>query len=808
MRQLTIATGTSRKDIHWKNKKIKWDDLISRLSKSTATDETAAEYHKASKDERDRIKDIGGFVGGALTSSRRKLENFAYRDLLTLDIDNASEFTWEDFTVAYACSACVYSTHSSTDDHPRLRLIVPLSRSIDSQDAYTAICRRVSEAIGLDTVDPTSFRAVQMMYWPSHPKDAKPIYHVQTGDALDVDAVLSTYRDWHNVMEWPLCPSETEAVSLDTKKKAEDPEEKRGIVGDFCRTYSVAEAIDTYLSDIYLPGSDGRYTYAKGTSANGLVIFDDGKLAFSHHATDPAAGHAQNAFDLVRIHLYGDKDASIYDPSVRPASMPSYKAMQSLCESDSAVTGTIAREQVESAMTDFADIKDDMDWVKKLESDRTGIKPTINNYYLIIKNDPHLANVARMNLMLGAPEVGGSLPWDTDRRAGDSWTDGDDSALRLYVEKTYHMLSKSNCTDALNTYMNENAFHPVRDYLNSLVWDGKPRAETLLIDYLGADDNKYVRTVTRKTLVAAVARIFNPGCKFDCLLMLTGEQGAGKSQFVKRLGQQWFSDSVDTSGGQGKDKFDQLRGVWIAEDSELSSFKKADINEAKRYMSSSCDTYRKAFERNTTKNPRQCIFIGTTNTADFLHDITGGRRYWPVEVHKPEPGVDLSVWDDMTQEVVDQAFAEAVVLYKNGEKLYIDDRDVASLALQEQEDHTEEDPLIDTIREYLDKPIPEHGEWYAMTVEEHRGFLAGEAYYVDAHPKTEQRTEVSAREICVEALGIDDNKLRTSDIARVTAVMHNKMPDWEQASGRAKKSFGAYYGKRRYYFRKSVKVPH
>ena len=792
-REIVIAEGTSRHDRKWKNITTSWRDLTQRLSQSTRTSETMNQYIHKSTDERDRVKDIGGFCGGGLTGPRRQKVNFAYKDLLTLDLDNATADTWTDIVINLPYASCVYSTHSSTADCPRLRLVMPLSRRITSADEYIATARKVAEYIGIETVDPFSFNVVQLMYWPSHCYDATPIYHEnKTEQWLDVDAVLSEYVDWHDVSQWPLCPSENTVVSEDNKHIPEDPTTKTGIIGAFCRTYGIAEAIDKYLPDVYTSGSDGRYTYALGSSSNGMVIMNDGTMCYSHHATDPAAGRAQNAFDLVRIHKFGDLDKTSAD-TTKPTSMPSYKAMVVLCEHDTDVLATMNTEAVQSAMSDFAEVsaENDMDWVKTLDSNKLGLLPTINNFRMIMDNDPHLKNLGGLDLMIDIPKVKGPVPWDKNRKPDDSWTDADASELRLYIEQTYHINSKQNCSDAFNGYMSAHKFHPVRDYLLSLTWDGEPRIDTVLIDYLGAEDTPYTRAVTSKTLIAAVARAMNPGCKYDTVLMLTGETGAGKSTLVSRLGQKWFSDSVDTSGsGIGNSRFDQLRGVWIAEDSELSSYKKADLNEAKRFISSACDTYRKAYGQFTSVNPRQCIFIGTTNSDNFLHDVTGNRRYWPVEVHKTHPP-DMNVWDNFTQEVVDQCFAEALVRYKNGESIYLDNADIAADALAQQERYFDDDPRLDMIKDYLDTKLPDETSWESMDLNARRSYLKGESYYTENYPAVRYREYVSLREICTECLGKDPEKLLTSDTGPVRTLMREMVDGWEW-SGDKKRKFNGF----------------
>lgn len=798
-RELTIAVASSRNSKKWKNKTVDWSYLLDQLSESTETRETIAEYNRKAKAERDNIKDIGGFTGGGLKGPQRINDNFAFKDLLTLDLDSAAQGFWDDLTMFQDFACCVYSTHSSTPETPHLRLVAPLSRRCDA-DEYAALARKIAEDIGIEQVDPASFRTVQMMYWPSHPADVKPVFESQDGDWIDVDEVLSRYVDWHDVSNWPLTPNEKQAFS-NTRVKAADPLQKEGLIGAFCRTYSVPEAIDKFIPEIYSRGSsEDRYTYTAGSSANGLVIYQDGVLAYSNHATDPAAGHALNAWDIVRIHLYGAEDRNS-DSDTPVNKLPSYKSMTELVQSDADTSATLNLEQVKAAQEAFADIDvsdEELEWVKTLERDKRGIKPTINNYYKIISNDPMIKDCCgRYNEFTDMPEyTADPAPWKPKPRAGESWQDADDSGLRMYIEDVYKINNKGNYEDALTNYHRTRSFHPVRDYLDGLVWDGKERLDTLLIDYLGADDTPYTRAVTRKTVCAAVKRIYHPGCKFDQMLILVGPQGCGKSTLAAKLGKEWFSDTIDTAGMNiGTDKYDQLQAVWIGEDSELSKWSQADVAASKRFVSSAVDSYRKKFNRRGAKYPRQCIFIGTTNSEKPLHDNTGNRRYWVVEVRTMSE-LELNVWDDLTDDVVDQVYAEAKYRLKHGEKLYLDDKDIAEAALAVQEEFLDIDPWEDSIRNYLDIPLPEN--WDTMSTEEHINYIHGGPFGLPERGNV-QRQYVCVREILRECLKIPEEKIDRRSTRRVGEIMAHRITGWTQ-NKKATKRF-KLYGTQKYYER-------
>ena len=238
--------------------------------------------------------------------------------------------------------------------------------------------------------------------------------------------------------------------------------------------------------------------------------------------------------------------------------------------------------------------------------------------------------------------------------------DVDYSGIRNYIECIYGITSSQKIDDAIAIAVEKFSFHPIRDYINNLNWDGTHRIDSLLIDYFGADDSLYTRASIRKALCAAVARVFNPGTKYDMVLVLVGPQGTYKSTFFKRLGMAWFSDTFSTF--QGKESFEQLQGAWLIEMAELSGLKKAEVEQVKQYISKCEDMFRPAYGRTIETYKRQCVFFGTTNNMDFLKDPTGNRRFNPVDAHIERR--TKHVIYDLTQSEVDQIWAEAYVLWK------------------------------------------------------------------------------------------------------------------------------------------------
>ena len=264
---LVIATGQSRKSKLWKNTKMSWDDFVDRLATTTRTSETQGEYFNMTKSQQDDIKDVGGYVGGKVKDGHRKSGSIENRTLLTLDADFASEDFCDDIAMFFGFSYCIYSTHKHTPEKPRYRLVIPLSRPC-TPDEYEAVARMTAYDIGIDMFDDTTYQAHRLMYWPSTSIDGEYVFEREDNTPLDVDAVLGRYEDWHNVASWPVSSRTVKALDRQVKKQ-EDPTEKRGIIGTFCRTYDIHECIEKYLPDVYERCSTGdRYTYTENIESN------------------------------------------------------------------------------------------------------------------------------------------------------------------------------------------------------------------------------------------------------------------------------------------------------------------------------------------------------------------------------------------------------------------------------------------------------------------------------------------------------------------------------------------------------------
>lgn len=785
---IDIAIGLSASSKVWKNTKLNWSELVKKLSTATRTTETYKQFIAASKIDQSKIKDVGGFVGGFLTNGRRDKTNVLYRQVVTLDIDFSHADFWWDFTNIYTCAALIHSTHKSNPNKPRHRLVIPLDREVN-QEEYQAIARKIAGSMNIDLFDQSTFDINRLMFWPSVSVDIDYYCEYQDGEFLSADYILGLYNNWHDTSEWPTATNYTDTI-IAAIKKQEDPEEKKGIVGVFCRTYTIQDVIDKFLSDEYEKIGDNRYTYTKGSTAGGLIIYED-KFAYSHHGTDPAGGRLSNAFDLVRLHKFGHLDSG---KEKNEQDRKSFKAMEDFATKDPLTRRHIAEEKLAEAKFDFVEelpeetpAEDDNKWVEQLEANRAGeYENSANNINLIIQNDKLIKDAFKLNVFDNKRYVTRSLPWRKVKGI-EPLRDVDYSGVRNYIECIYGITSCQKIDDALALEFEKKKFHPITTYLESLVWDGKERIDTLLIDYFGADDNAYTRAAIRKSLCAAVARVFEPGIKFDLALILVGAQGTFKSTFIKKLGMDWFSDTFTTV--QGKESFEQIQGAWIIEMAELSGLKKAEVETVKHYISKREDSFRPAYGRVVETYKRQCVFFGTTNTKDFLRDTSGNRRFMPIDVR--EALSTKSVIDDLTQEEIDQIWAEAYQLYLQKEPLYLVGEE-AGIAIIEQHKHAEVDERLGIVEDYLNKLYPTN--WDNMDLYDRRAWLNNPL----SAKGTMQKDFVCIAEIWCECLGKDKTDMSRYNTRDLNEILKS-LSDWELCT--STKNF-SIYGKQKYYKRK------
>lgn len=779
MRDLNIAYGNSRTAKQWTNKTIRFDELKERLKVTIRTSESAEEYAQYSRAQRDAAKDHGGFVAGVLKGGRRKLDTVELRSMVALDGDRISTEFLQDYEKNVPYTSALYTTHSHTDDNPRVRLVFPLTRDVTSEE-YVAVARYLAQMLGIEFFDECSYQPNQLMYWPSTPLNGVFVYKETDKAWLNPDDILSAHPEWKDPTRLPTSSRESKANTI-TFKKVQDPLSKDGVVGLFNRVYyPVNLAIDEFLSDVYeATDNENRYHLIESSSMAGVEIKEDGKFVYSHHAKDPAYLILCNAFDIVRIHKFGDEDDK-----------KSYKQMCEFSLTIDKVKLAALEEKRKQAEKDF---DEDTDWQKSLELDKTGkVKDTLDNIVLILRHDEGLQSIA-FNCHRDGIDARDGLPWEQIK---SGWNDSDNAALKVYMNNKYGVYAPGKTKDAVLAVASERAYHPIKEYLSSLPdWDGITRVENLLIDYFGAADNSYTKAVIRKTMVAAVTRIYHPGTKFDSVLILNGPQGIGKSTFFAKLAGEWFSDSLTLTDMKDKSGPEKLQGYWMLELGELAGMRKADVETVKSFISRVDDKYRASYGVNVENHPRQCVIVGSTNAeGGFLRDITGNRRFWPIRItgnSKRKP------WQITTEEV-QQIWAETLALYHKGEKLYLEGED-AILARGEQADAMETDEREGLVRTYLDTLLPH--DWDMMSIYERRNFLGGSEFGGGTREGTVKRRLVCNMEIWVECFGKDPASMKTADSYAIAAIMR-KIDCWEKTTSRTTYPI---YGQQRGYQRKLSK---
>lgn len=767
---ILISVGGSRTSKQWKTANYMWSEFIAKLSTPQRTPETVAAFHAMSKKEQGELKDVGGFVGGVLSDGRRKADHVVSRYLVTLDMDTITPGGAQNVinsVDSLGMAYCIYSTRSHTEHRPRLRVIIPTDRPMTS-DEYEPIARKLADLIGIDMCDKTTFDVSRFMYWPSCSVDSQYLFTYGDKPLASTDGLLGMYTDWRNIKEWPVVPGASIVdAGRELTLKQQDPREKRGIVGAFCRTFSIMDAMAKYIPNAYIPTEqDDRFTYASGTTVGGAVVYDEGRFLYSHHSTDPCSGQLVNSFDLIRLHLFSDKDMEAKDGTPSHI-MPSFKAMEQLAFQDERVQQEMATELLQQSANNVFTSEpsvpvDDVSWMKTadLAMTQNGFAKTMDNAVKIMLYDPSLLGRIALEEFSMRGMLLGNVPWDDDPTTRQ-WTDTDDAGLQWYLEHKYNITGKDKILSALQLAARKNAFNEVQQYIQGLSWDGAPRLDTLFIDYLGAVDSCYTRAAARKSFTAAIARALEPGRKYDQVPVLVGPQGIGKSTLLRLMGQKWFSDSLSTF--EGKEAAESIQGRWVLEVAEMTGYNRSEENAIKQFLSKESDIFRQPYGRRSQEYPRKCVFFGTTNTYEFLKDVTGNRRFWPIAVGHGNCIKD--VWLDLPNEV-DQLWAEAKYRFEQGEPLHLTG-DAAILAKAAQDSHRESTVREGLIFDFVKRKVPRNiNDLDLQTRRNMWSFKTDDTVLVP-------RETVCAVEVWCECLGGDIKNMKRGDAREINQILAN-----------------------------------
>ena len=680
-RTITISTGESRKDLFWKEEQISVGDLWERLRMPHRGDETLSEYMALKKSKQDDLKDVGGFVGGALKGGRRKQGMVLGRDLITLDLDSIPPDSTEVVLFALKMtnvSWCVYSTRKHRPEAPRLRILFPLSRTV-SADEYEPIARWMADEIKIEWADPTTFEANRLMFWPSCCADGEYVFRYEDAPLLNPDEVLGRYTDWKDFQNWPKTPLEKDQKKRSGKQA--DPTEKGGIIGAFCRRYDIHAAISEFLADRYAQcGDPDRYTYLGGSTNGGAVVYDGGLYLYSHHATDPCGGIEVNSFDLVRIHKFGDQDRDAL-PGTPTHKLPSYKLMCEFAEAIPEVGAIVAEERRQQAMREFEGIAENPPDHAAIE-EFVAFEGQQISCEIVQAAMKACGYSIRRDVITGETVVTG---------LSDQFSEGNAlNTLPVLIKDVLKKHKIKGVTDQgvsgyLGVIADKSRFNPVEEMFRSIQWDG---ADRLCEAYkMVGTESAFEQTMIRKWLIQCVAMAMNSEKRpinADGVLTLQGEEGSGKTEFFRRIAvrPEWFAEGVSLDM-QNKDSILRSINVWICELGELDSTSRRNQSALKSHLTAVSDRIREPYARAATRRPRRTSYAATVNPEDFLTGSTGNRRFWVIHVEN----MDLKKILEITPEWAQQLWAQVFRIWE---------RDPSGFRLTSEERHR----IMDSNRKY------------------------------------------------------------------------------------------------------------
>lgn len=791
-RVIEITTASKVKSTSWKCKKMEYGAFKDLFRNCYRSSETLKEFRAMSKAEQSNLKDVGGFVAGHLEGNRRTKNAVKTRELITLDMDNIEKDKTEE--VIEKCKALnlegfIYSTRKHTSTNPRLRLVLLLKEPV-SAEKYEPIARKVASKVGIDYMDCTTYQAERAMYFASACKDGEYIFEELEGEELDAERMLEEeFNDWRDCTEWSTSESEVIQTRRNVEKQ-EDPTLKRGCVGDFCRAYSIDEAIEKFLSDKYIMSEkENRYTYIDGSTEAGAVTYGDGKWLYSNHSTDPVSGQLVNAYDLVRIHKFSHLDVNSKEDT--PVSkLPSSVKMRELIQNDEKIIKNVVK--VESAKSENSENEEtNDDWKLELElDDKNRIKNTIKNAVLILENCADYKGKIFFDTFLEKMVIKSNMH-NSKKTQKDfrNFEEVDYNYIKMYLEQ-FNIQSDQKVQSALSIVSDSNKRNTVLEEIEKEVWDGVPRVRTLLTDYLGVKDSTYTREVIEKAMFAMIARATSEeAIKHDEMIILVGEQGSGKSTFLRYLTMQdsLFCDTIkrfDT-----KEALEQMRGKWLVEVGEMEALDKSSSNSAKSFLSAVVDVYRVPYERYASNFIRRGVFFGSTNNVECLRDITGNRRYRPVICDEVERKKDI--FKDLKNEV-HQIWAEAYEMYKEEikyksiEDMLVLSDEAEETAKEMQELCREVDPVQGVIREYLEIEVPE--TWFELSNEERRMYIRDKATR-EAYENKVKRTKtcvLEIQEVCLKTMYTEVKAPGNRKLGNILANLDN----WHRAGNTRCGNFG------------------
>ena len=812
--QISVGKGTSLGKVVTKKKTWKsFRAMFDRSKVLVDTTCTFAQYKALDVDGQGKKKlAAGNWMPALFKDGRRKGPNQLCRTMVVFDLDYVSLSQLDNIRLGFA-PICKYAwfmhtTRSHCPEKPRVRLIVPVDRgmTLEECNALTRLlaCELADEPDeGIEIPDIVSMKSNQVMYLPSISRDQDYWTDENDGQLLHVDKFLAQHPYWDDHALLPYKESEKTRGAIDPNKKMEDPREKQGYIGAFCRTYDVEEAIAEFLPDVYSPGEDNgtdtRYTYLLGTGSNGAVVYDNGLFLYSNHGSDPIEG-AANAWDLVRVHLFGHLDADA-PANTQIGNLPSSKKMMEFAKADASVSAELHShmaaemdaefdddDEFEDAEDDADDTpaetpkkadpsvadllggddddeeenegtgdiadefddddedpepeekpkkeKTDLSWTANLRRKANGeIESVVHNAALICANDPRIKRAVAYNEFTQNPvavdrirtksqKLPSKVVTRSEKRHGRPWTDGDDISIRLLCSAPATLggwevdFPRSTIEEAVVAAGAQNPIHPVKDFIKDMweTWkaNGSPTGfmDQLAVRYMGCPDTEFHRQSSEKFCLGAVARIFEPGCKFDQMVVLQGAQGSRKSTFWEVYFGGFFGEMSKQLDKPDR-MIESMQGMWGLEMGEMAAAKKAEATDLKEFLAKKVDRHRLAYAKRSGLYARQCVFTGTANEDDYLSDPTGSRRFWiwhvkhsrfdPIDTEHLEKNL-WRVWGEAYQAYLDMRAAQP-----HGELwLDLEGREAieeAEKIAEGSRKQTATEAIAEVIEEWLDRPI-------------------------------------------------------------------------------------------------------
>jgi predicted P-loop ATPase len=748
--QLPIATAPKRDSLHWEQTTTTWAEICGWVA-SPGSKKEAGNYLLGTLCE----TTVDCRKNGKLhTGLHRRKAAVVSRSAITLDVDTPRPDFADTLKMTFPYAAVAHTTFSSSPDQQKWRVIVRPDRPL-APDEYIAASTHLVEMLGAGQFDPSTTQPERYMFRPAAQRPEWFVSFVIDGPPAPVDQLLA---GWEKDLSAAPMPR--------PHKNKRDPFELEGVIGAFNRAYEDWDLlIETYELPYERVGDD-RYQLVGSVSQAGMgPIPGTHGLVFSHHSNDPAYGQTCSAFDLVRLHRFSEQDERA-DPKTPVNKLPSQAAMLDLAAGDHRVTAELVGLDFDEIMDETVATPDE--WKLKLRrAPKTGkVVDDIRNWDLIRANDT-VFQILRFNELTLSVEWECTPPWrkqltDPTVSNNDRWE------FVHHIERSYGIKASRGWVDSVvDTKASQRTFNPVRDYLEALEWDGVKRVETCLP---GVKPTAYTRLVARKVMVAAVARMFKPGCKWDHTLVLVGVEGLGKSHWIERIAR-GFSSSLGRI--DNKDTLLVMQRSWIVVADESHSLRKADHDAQKEFLTRTSDVFRMPYDRETLAHPRHCVIWSTTNDETFLRRQEGNRRFLTVHC---STAVDF---DALTDAYVDQLWAEAVFLYRGGESLYLAG-DESRVASAERERFIEEDALAGVVLEYLNTPVP--ADWWELAPTARQQWLADRA--AGFVPEgTEVLDRVCSTQVWVEALGRRIGDHRRVDLLDISNVLR-KLPGWYPAPGR------------------------